>query len=234
MLTIRPPPAARRWGTAARDATNGACRLTAITSSWRCIGMSRSPTKVTAALLTSTSRRPNAATARSTIASTSAASARLVGTAMAAPPAARMRSTVSSSVPGVRCGASAVDRAAQATVAPAWARATATAAPTPRDAPVTTATFPASSNRLIAPHRSRLVSIRRGLRIGTTQDPGARASCVVPSWSFRQDDTGAHGVVAIRARAVTPARERRTSLRWVQVDVPVKSPATRSRREATG
>ena len=39
-LRMRPPPAARRWGTAVRVATNGAWRLIAISSSCRAIGMS--------------------------------------------------------------------------------------------------------------------------------------------------------------------------------------------------
>lgn len=84
-------------------------------------------------------------TVHATIASTWAGSARLVGTATARPPSASMRATVSSSVPGVRWGAEAVDRAAHATLAPAAASAIATAAPTPREAPVTSATFPQRS-----------------------------------------------------------------------------------------
>ena len=108
LTLITAPCVASRWGRAVRIATNGACRLIAITSSWRCIGMSRSPTNVTAALLTSTSSRPKCSTVRSTIATTASASERSVGTASASPPRAAIRATVSSRVPGVRCGDSPV------------------------------------------------------------------------------------------------------------------------------
>src|SRR5262249_36779563 len=63
----------------------------------------------------------------------------------ASPPAAAMRASVSSSVPGIGCGCAAVERAAHATRAPACASASAVAAPTPRLAPVTRATFPERS-----------------------------------------------------------------------------------------
>src|SRR5437867_3486538 len=105
--------------------------------------------KVMAALLTRMSRRPKCATVRATMRTTSSSWARLVGTARPRPPAAAMRATVRSSVPGVFCGAASVERAAQATAAPASASATAVAAPTPRLAPVTSATFPARSIRVL-------------------------------------------------------------------------------------
>ena len=76
--------------------------------------------------------------------STSSSTARFVGTAIASPPAARARRTVSSTVPGSGSGVASVARAAQATRAPAAASATAVAAPTPRLAPVTIATRPSS------------------------------------------------------------------------------------------
>ena len=114
--------------------------------SCRLSGCSRSPMKVMAALLMSMSSPPKSSTVRATMMTTSASWARLVGTPTASPPmrspAALARSTVSSRVPGVRWGASLVERAAQATRQPSAANATATAAPTPRLAPVTRAIFP--------------------------------------------------------------------------------------------
>jgi hypothetical protein len=144
-LTIAPPPTARRCGAASRMATSGARRLTAITRSNRLVGIERSPTNVIAALLTTRSRRPKWSTVRATIATTSCSTARLVGTAMASPPDATIVATVSSMVPGSRSGCAAVARAAHATRHPACASAIAVAAPTPRLAPVTSATRPVRS-----------------------------------------------------------------------------------------
>jgi hypothetical protein len=66
----------------------------------------------------------------------------LVGTAIASPPASAILRTVSSIVPGMGTGATSVARAAHATLHPRWASISAVAAPTPRLAPVTIATFP--------------------------------------------------------------------------------------------
>ncbi len=146
-LTIAPLPFAFIAGMAARIAMSGARRSTCITRSKRFICMSRSPGNVIAALLTSASTRPKCSIVVATIRSTSSSRARFVGTAIASPPAAVMRRTVSSMVPGMGSGEESVARAAQATLHPRWASSSAVAAPTPRDAPVTMATLPERSMR---------------------------------------------------------------------------------------
>ena len=104
-----------------------------------------SPTNVMAALLIRMSSPPRPSTVESIISMTDSRLERSVGTARPRRPVERIRSTVSSSVPGVACGASWVDRAATATSQPASASATAVAAPTPRLPPVTSATLPSRS-----------------------------------------------------------------------------------------
>src|SRR5262245_10942820 len=145
MLQIAPSPRSFMPGSTASIARSGARMSTSMIRSKRFIGSSRSPGNVIAALFTRMSTRPNFSTVVSTIAWISSSFARLVGTAIASPPASAIFATVSSIVPGSGSGFAAVARAAHATCAPAAASATAVAAPTPRLAPVTIATLSSSS-----------------------------------------------------------------------------------------
>jgi hypothetical protein len=126
----------------ARIASSGARKSTCISRSKRFMSRSRSPGNVIAALLTRMSTGPKWSTVAWIICSTSPSLARLVGTASAVPPASVMRRTVSSIVPGIGTGAASVARAAHTTLQPRSAISSAVAAPTPRLAPVTIATFP--------------------------------------------------------------------------------------------
>src|SRR3954451_12717799 len=159
-------------GTTACVAITGARRSTSKIRSNRFIGSSRSPGNVIAALFTRMSTGPSSASAVATIASTSASTARFVGTAIARPPASVMRRTVSSTVPGSGRGVASVARAAHATATPSAARATAVAAPTPRLAPVTMATFPESSTPRTLPKGGELLRERQvvGVEVAELRD----------------------------------------------------------------
>src|SRR3954470_7069609 len=161
-------------GTTAWVAITGARRSTSKIRSKRFIGSSRSPGNVIAALFTRMSTGPSSATVVATIASTSASTARLVGTAIARPPASVMRRTVSSTVPGSGSGVASVARAAHATATPSAASATAVAAPTPRLAPVTTATFPESSTPRTLPKRGQLLGEGEVVGVEVAELGGAR------------------------------------------------------------
>ena len=98
---------------------SGARRSTCITRSKRFIGSSRSPGNVIAALFTRMSTRPNVLDrGRDHRARPRSSFARLVGTAIASPPASLDRRTVSSIVPGIGSGVASVARAAHATAHP--------------------------------------------------------------------------------------------------------------------
>ena len=108
------------------------------------------------ALLTRTSMRPNASSAPATSASAAARSARsAVNTSVRRPDVAAMRWAVDFAGCSLLCNA---------TSAPAEASAMATAAPRPREAPVTSATWPSS--------RKPLVTVDEGVLATTT---GARS-----------------------------------------------------------
>ena len=108
--------------------TSNTCRTSSVRTS---VILPESPSP---ALLTSTSRDPSSPTARPTIASTEPLSETSVSTASATPPEAEI----------LRCSASSLSTALEAstTEAPRDASSLAVASPMPLEAPVTTATLP--------------------------------------------------------------------------------------------
>jgi hypothetical protein len=137
MLTMAPSPLVRRNGVAALLRTNAV-----VTLKWN--ERSRKPALVSRngrgivppALFTTTSTRPNSPVAAATISSTASLSFTSVGSTSASRPNPRTSAATSSSCSLVR--------AASTTLAPASAKVRAIAAPMPRPAPVTIATFPSS------------------------------------------------------------------------------------------
>ena len=98
------------------------------------------PSRVIAALFTRMSRRPNFSITCLNPAFTCSASATSIFTAMAVPPAASISVTSVASFSSLR--------AATATFAPAWTRASAVSLPMPCEAPVTIATLSFRLNTL--------------------------------------------------------------------------------------
>src|SRR6185312_3352488 len=127
-LTMLPPPAVRRWGTACLVHRNTAVVLTAITRSHSALGNSWVGTfrPETPALLTSTSSRPCRATTSARVAATASSSVTSHRWKLAPFPAAEASTSTT------------------ATAAPSWAIRVPIAAPMPLPPPVTTATFPLS------------------------------------------------------------------------------------------
>src|SRR5690349_7359956 len=134
IVTRWPLPFFLRCGTNARASKNGPVRLTArVLAKAASVVSSIAFTKKTPALLTTMSGAPKSRTTRAIAPSIEPASA--ISTGM---------SVCRSAEP------STSERAMRTTCAPAARSSSATASPIPRDAPVTTATFPASSGVVTA------------------------------------------------------------------------------------
>ena len=128
-------------GRTCRVQANEPRTLTPMTRSKRFISVSASDRQCSApALLTRKSTRPKRSSACFTIASTAASSRTSTGTASARRPSASISRAVSPMVPG-NFGSATTVLAATTTSHPSAASRSASTLPTPRDAPVTTATL---------------------------------------------------------------------------------------------
>ena len=147
-LTMDPPPPSRMTGNArCMDqcaAQKAICRPWAMSSSVLC--SSRDIWPPPHALLTSTSRRPNRSTARSTAPSTCSLWVTSATTSAADAPAADSSRSASDPVAGLR--------STSTTAAPSAARRRAAARPIPSPAPVTRATRPSSGPAVVVVIRS--------------------------------------------------------------------------------